>query len=404
MAKNNIDLSVVLHDNSDYKDWLVELKERFYSHRLKASCATNGYLLDFYWKLGRDIEAKQYTNTYGSGFYKNLSQDLKNEMPGVKGFSPINLRYMSKFFKLYAPLYRNIPQTAELFSDSLSDSNVPQVAEQFEKRQQPVDDFNMLLSIPWDHHRRIIDKCKDDMNKALFFVRKTWENNWGRDALLNWLDTDLYERDGKAITNFQATLPAVQSDLAQQITKDPYQLDFLNLREKYDEHDIEEELVNNVTRFLLELGKGFSYMGRQFRLEVGQQEFFPDLLFYNAHLHAYVVIELKAQSFHPSFLGQLSFYVNTEFCTNEDLVGHWTLNGGERQINYPEIEFFNDSTVELYSLADTLYRYTYCLQNDSLYLNDINGRQYINKINKVDDETIIFEGIADVKGIQIYHK
>ena len=311
---------------------------------------------------------------------------------------------MSKFFKLYTPLYRNIPQTAELFSDSLSDSIVPQVAEQFEKRQQPVDDFNLLFSIPWDHHRRIIDKCKDDMDKALFFVRKTWENNWGRDALLNWLDTDLYERDGKAITNFQATLPAVQSDLAQQITKDPYQLDFLNLREKYDEHDIEEELVNNVTRFLLELGKGFSYMGRQFRLEVGKQEFFPDLLFYNAHLHAYVVIELKAQSFHPSFLGQLSFYVNTEFCTNEDLVGHWTLNGGERQINYPEIEFFNDSTVELYSLADTLYRYTYCLQNDSLYLNDINGRQYINKINKVYDETIIFEGIADVKGIQIYHK
>lgn len=218
MAKNNIDLSVVLHDTSDYKDWLVELKERFYSHRLKASCATNGYLLDFYWKLGRDIEAKQYANTYGSGFYKNLSQDLKNEMPGVKGFSPINLRYMNKFFKLYAPLYRNIPQTAELFSDSLSDSNVPQVAEQSEKRQQPVDDFKMLFSIPWDHHRRIIDKCKDDMDKALFFARKTWENNWGRDALLNWLDTDLYERDGKAVTNFQSTLSAVQSDLAQQMT------------------------------------------------------------------------------------------------------------------------------------------------------------------------------------------
>ena len=228
---------------------------------------------------------------------------------------------MSKFFKLYAPLYRNIPQTAELFSDSLSDSNVPQVAEQSKKHQQPVDDFKMLLSIPWDHHRCIIDKCKDDMNKALFFVRKTWENNWGRDALLNWLDTDLYERDGKAVTNFQSTLSAMQSDLAQQMTKDPYQFDFLNLREKFDERDIEDELVNNVTRFLLELGKGFSYMGRQFRLEVGQQEFFPDLLFYNAHLHAYVVIELKAQSFHPSFLGQLSFYVsaiNHQFKTDID--------------------------------------------------------------------------------------
>ena len=253
MEKKNIDLSVVLHDDSDYKDWLVELKERFYSHRLKASCATNGYLLDFYWKLGRDIEAKQYTNTYGSGFYKNLSQDLKNEMPGVKGFSPINLRYMSKFFKLYAPLSKNIPQSAERFLDVCSNINVPQRAELFKNRQQPANDFKLLFSIPWDHHRRIIDKCKSDMDKALFFVRKTWENNWGRDALLNWLDTDLYERDGKAITNFQSTLPAMQSDLAQQITKDPYQLDFLNLREKYDERDIEDELVNNVTRFFWNL-------------------------------------------------------------------------------------------------------------------------------------------------------
>ncbi len=321
MAKKNIDLAVVLNEDNDYKDWLVELKERFYSHRLKALCAINGYLLDFYWKLGRDIEAKQYTNTYGSGFYKNLSLDLKHEMPGAKGFSPINLRYMSKFFKLYAPLYRNVPQTAELSIDSSSDTNVPQFAEHLKNHQQPVDDFQLLFSIPWDHHRRIIDKCKDNMNKALFFVRKTWENNWGRDALLNWLDTDLYERDGKAITNFQSTLPAMQSDLAQQITKDPYHLDFLNLREQYDEHEIEDKLVNNVTRFLLELGKGFSYMGRQFRLEVGQQEFFPDLLFYNAHLHAYVVIELKAQSFHPSFLGQLSFYVsaiNHQFKTDID--------------------------------------------------------------------------------------
>ena len=321
MAKKNIDLAVVLHDDCDYKDWLVELKERFYSHRLKASCATNGYLLDFYWELGRDIEAKQYTNTYGSGFYKNLSQDLKNEMPGVKGFSPTNLKYMSYFYKLYAPLQANCPQLADNFIEDLYIADIQRVVAQSKNRPQTADDFKLLFLIPWDHHRRIIDKCKGNMDKALFFVRKTWENNWGRDVLLNWLDTDLYERDGKAITNFQATLPAVQSDLAQQITKDPYQLDFLNLREKYDEHDIEEELVNNVTRFLLELGKGFSYMGRQFRLEVGQQEFFPDLLFYNAHLHAYVVIELKAQSFHPSFLGQLSFYVsaiNHQFKTDID--------------------------------------------------------------------------------------
>ena len=321
MAGKIIDLSVALHDNSDYKDWLVELKERFYSHRLKASCVTNGYLLDFYWKLGRDIEAKQYTNTYGSEFYKNLSLDLKHEMPGVKGFSPTNLKYMSYFYKLYAPLQTNRPQAADDFIDELYSADNQQAVGRVRICPQAADDFKQLFSIPWDHHRRIIDRCKGDMDKALFFVRKTWENNWGRDALLNWLDTDLYERDGKAVTNFQSTLPAVQSDLAQQMTKDPYQFDFLSLREKFDERDIEDELVNNVTRFLLELGKGFSYMGRQFRLEVGQQEFFPDLLFYNAHLHAYVVIELKAQSFHPSFLGQLSFYVsaiNHQFKTDID--------------------------------------------------------------------------------------
>ena len=129
-------------------------------------------------------------------------------------------RYCSHFFRLSAIR----PQLADKFTDSTITIDIQQIAANKQNRQQPVDDFKMLFPIPWDHHRRIIDKCKGDMNKALFFVRKTWENNWGRDALLNWLDTDLYERDGKAITNFQSTLPAVQSDLAQQITKDPYQI------------------------------------------------------------------------------------------------------------------------------------------------------------------------------------
>lgn len=292
MAKEEKNISVVLHEDCDYRDWLVELKERFYSHRLKAACATNNYLLNFYWKLGRDIEAKQYANTYGSDFYKNLSKDLQDEMPGAKGFSPTNLKYMNYFYKLYSPLFANRLQTVDDFEEDMYITDIQHVTELSGNRLRRVDNFKVLFSIPWFHHQRIIDKCKGNMDKALFFVRKTWENNWGRDALLNWLGTDLYERDGKAITNFHTTLPSIQSDLAQQITKDPYQFDFLSLREKFDERDIEDELVNNVTKFLLELGKGFSYMGRQFRLEVGQQEFFPDLLFYNAHLHAYVVIEV----------------------------------------------------------------------------------------------------------------
>ena len=147
MAKKNIDLAVVLHDDCDYKDWLVELKERFYSHRLKASCATNGYLLDFYWKLGRDIEAKQYTNTYGSGFYKNLSQDLKNEMPGVKGFSPTNLKYMSYFYKLYAPLQANCPQLADNFIEDLYIADIQRVVAQSKNRPQTADDFKLLFPV-----------------------------------------------------------------------------------------------------------------------------------------------------------------------------------------------------------------------------------------------------------------
>ena len=148
MANKNIDLSVVLHDDSDYKDWLVELKERFYSHRLKASCATNGYLLDFYWKLGRDIEAKQYTNTYGSGFYKNLSLDLKNEMPGVKGFSPTNLKYMSYFYKLYAPLVANRPQAADDFIEDTYNTDIQHITSHDQNRPQLADDFKMLFLIP----------------------------------------------------------------------------------------------------------------------------------------------------------------------------------------------------------------------------------------------------------------
>lgn len=288
----------ILHRNDKYVKWLEELKTRYLKQRLKAMSAVNNNVLEFYWNLGRDIVGKQYANTYGSGFYKTLSDDLKRELPDTKGFSEINLRYMAAFYTLYAPAVEKVPQVA----DDLGNRNLP----------QPVEDFNkeLLFSIPWGHHRFIIDKCKGNVSKAIFFVRKTLENNWSRNVLLNWLDTGLYEREGKAVSNFKNTLPAPQSDLAQQITKDPYSFDFIALREDYDERDLEDALVSNVTRFLLELGKGFSYMGRQFQLEVGKQEFFPDLLFYNAHIHAYIVIELKVKPFKPEFLGQLSFYVS----------------------------------------------------------------------------------------------
>ncbi|MCD8291479.1 MAG: PDDEXK nuclease domain-containing protein [Prevotella sp.] len=323
MAENNKTNAVVIADNNDFANWLIELKEKYLSQRLQAACKINISMLEFYWNLGQDIVVKNYANTYGSAFYKKLSQGLQHELPNVRGFSPTNLKYITYFYKLYSPILENRPQHADDFNPTSKSIENQKDTYYIQNRPHAADNFNkqILFSIPWDHHRRIIDKCKDDVNKAIFFVKKTLENNWSRDVLLNWLDTDLYERDGKAITNFRATLPSVQGDLAQQITKDPYHFDFLNLREKHDERELEDQLIKNVTRFLLELGKGFSYMGRQFRLSVGSQEFFPDLLFYNTNIHAYVVIELKAQTFQPSFLGQLSFYVsaiNNQFKTEGD--------------------------------------------------------------------------------------
>ena len=285
-----------LSQDKEYRNWVKELKRRYLSARLKASVDANRTLLEYYWSLGRDIADKQYANTYGSGFYKTLSRDLRLEMPGEKGFSETNIKNMYYFYTLYSQL--------------------------FENRLHNVDDlFKEICSIPWFHQQRIISKCKGNVQKALFFVRKTTQNNWGRDVLQNFLDTDLYEREGKAITNFSKTLPALQSDLAQQVTKDPYVFNFFSITEAYNERELEDALVNNVTKFLVELGTGFAFMGRQYRLQVGEKEIFIDLLFYNTRIHAYCCVELKAGSFEAAHLGQLGLYVtavNHQLKTEQD--------------------------------------------------------------------------------------
>ena len=288
---------LTIAQNNEYRNWVRELKQRYLAARLKASVDANRTLLEYYWSLGRDIADKQYANTYGSKFYEILSHDLRSEMPEEKGFSETNLKYMYYFYRLYYQLIENHPQDV----DDFRNRNHP----------QGVDDFVLkeICSIPWFHQRTIIDKSKGDAKKALFFVRKVIENSWGRDVLLNFLGTDLYERQAKAITNFSKTLPAPQSDLAQQTTKDPYVFNFLAMTEDYNERELEDALVANVTKFLVELGTGFAYMGRQYRLQVGEKEIFIDLLFYNTRIHAYCCVELKTGSFEASHLGQLGLYV-----------------------------------------------------------------------------------------------
>ena len=183
----------------------------------------------------------------------------------------------------------------ELFKDEIQ--NHPQVVDE-------------LICLPWGHIRYIIDNCKNDSHKALFFVSKTIENNWSRAVLLNFLGTDLYDRQGKAVTNYSRTLPNPQGELAQQITKDPYNFDFLTLSEKYIEKELKDALVTNIERFLLELGQGFAYMSREYRVKIGNTEKFMDMLFYNAKLHCYVVVEVKTEVFDAQNLGQLGLYVS----------------------------------------------------------------------------------------------
>lgn len=299
---------LTLSQNKEYRSWVKELKQRYLSARLKASVDANRTLLEYYWSVGRDIDDKQYANTYGSRFYETLSHDMRSEMLGEKGFSEGNIRYMYRFYKLYSQHIENLLQGVE---DS-NTTNLLRGVEDSNYTKHPHDAADLLkeiCSIPWFHQQRIIDKCKGDAKKALFFVHKVIENSWGRDVLLNFLGTDLYERQAKALTNFSRTLPAPQSDLAQQATKDPYVFNFLAMTEDYNERELEDALVANVTKFLVELGTGFAYMGRQYRLQVGEKEIFIDLLFYNTRIHAYCCVELKTGSFEASHLGQLGLYV-----------------------------------------------------------------------------------------------
>lgn len=279
---NEIMEKLVIVDGESYKDWITEISNEFKRSQIRAAVKINDEMLRFYWKLGKDISTMSKQYGYGSGFYKILSDDLKKVLPDVKSFSPTNLKYMRYFYELY-PCAGNRPQA--------------------------VDDSTIVFRIPWGHNRTIIDKCKNNVDKALFYVRKTLENNWSRDVLVNFLDTDLFERQGKAITNFANTLPSVQGDLAQAITKDPYNFDFLTLREQYDEKELKDALINKVNNFLIELGTGFAYMGREVRITVGEVEKFIDMLFYNTQRHCYVVVEIKTGKFDSSYAGQLGTYV-----------------------------------------------------------------------------------------------
>ena len=282
MESNKKRSEIVIINENSYKVWLVSIKNQIKSAQIKTSIAVNEEMLNLYWNIGKDISEKHFDSQYGSGFFDNLSKDLKNDFPDSQGFSSRNLRYMKKFYDFY------------------KDEILHQAGAELE---------DILFTIPWRHHIEIFTRSKS-VNEALFFVQKSKENGWSRAMLINMMDTRLYETRGNTINNFSLTLPKEDSECAKEILKDEYKLDFLALRENYEEKDLHNALEQNLIKFLLQLGSGFAFVGSHVPFVVNGDEYECDLLFYHLKLRRYIVVELKVVKFEPEFISKLNFYCN----------------------------------------------------------------------------------------------
>ena len=267
-------------DNDEYKKWINELKSQIQKSQIKAALSVNQELLELYWNIGKSISEKLSNKKWGSAVVDNISSDLRLFFPNQKGFSRSNLFSMRKWYEFYINSNLNIKKVQQLVGQ-----------------------------IPWGHNVLIITKAKN-IDEAIFYVKKTVQNNWSRAVLKHQIDLDLYNRKGKVITNFKHTLPSPQSELAAETLKDPYKFDFLTLSEKALEKDIEEQLIKHITSFLLELGSGFSFVGRQVPLKIDGENFYIDLLFYHIKLKSYVVVELKTGKFKAEYAGKMNMYLS----------------------------------------------------------------------------------------------
>ena len=267
-----------------YYEFLQELKERIRSAQIRAALAVNRELVLLYWQIGRDILTRQQQQGWGAKVVDQLSKDLQKEFPQMKGFSSRNLKYMRAFAQAYP-----------------DEQIVQQLAAQ----------------IPWFHNCILLDKVKEPTER-LWYIQQTIEHGWSRNVLIHQIESKLYSRQGKAITNFERTLPKSQSDLAQNLLKDPYNFDFLSLGKEAQERDLERALIDHIRNFLLELGVGFAFVGSQYHLEVGGQDFYLDLLFYHLRLRCFVVVDLKMSDFQPEFSGKMNFYLSVV----DDLLRH----------------------------------------------------------------------------------
>src|SRR3990167_3429762 len=265
----------------EYIQTLTKIKKQVQEAQIKSILAANKELLKLYWFIGETIVEKQQESDCGSQVIEKLAKDLQNEFPGIAGFSRANIFYMRAFYLAYEKVQQAVGQLEDM----------------------------PISRIPWGHNVILVTKLKDN-NKRLWYAQKAIENGWSRSILEHWVKLDLFNREGKAITNFQKTLSSPHSDMAQQALKDPYIFEFLTLQEKHLEQDLEQGLIDNVQKLLLEMGKGFALIARQYHLEVEGDDYYIDLLFYHVKLKCYIVVELKARAFDPRDVGQINFYLS----------------------------------------------------------------------------------------------
>ncbi|MCC6126882.1 MAG: DUF1016 family protein [Pirellulales bacterium] len=274
---------------SGYKELLEDLKNRIRHAQVRAVVAANRELIRLYWDIGKEIAQRQRVEGWGKSIIENLADDLHAEFPGVAGFSLQNLWYMRAFFLAWTEDVANLQQPV----GEIDGQNPPQV----------------VAEIPWGHNLQLISKLKNPLQR-LWYAQKTVEHGWSRAILVHQIELDLYARQGRAITNFEQTLPAPQSDLAQQTIKDPYVFDFLTLADDARERELERGLLEHLRAFMLELGVGFAFVGSQYHLEVEGGDYYLDLLFYHLKLRAFVVVDLKVEEFKPEFAGKMQFYLS----------------------------------------------------------------------------------------------
>lgn len=346
---------------SGYVELLGQIKDRIRQSQVRAVLSVNAELLRLYWDVGRILDARQTQEGYGAAVIPRLSKDLRNELPEVKGFSERNIGRMLAFFRTYPKPTEVLPQAvakspaARKLSQAVAKSDISQ---------------SLLWSIPWGHHAVLMEQVKD-LDQRFWYMRQTLQHGWSRNILAIMIESDAHARQGKAVSNFADQLPPAQSELVTQSLKDPYIFDFLTLEQPFHERELETGLLQHLERFLIELGRGFAFVGRQYHVTVGDDDFYIDLLFYHLQLRCFVVIDLKTGAFEAEHAGKMNFYLNVIddrlrhesdapsigliLCQDRNrVVAEYALRGMTKPIGISEYELTRSLPKELQSSLPTI--------------------------------------------------